>query len=90
MFRCDDNKPDVVDLIVYQGDGYSYRYYNNEFLKEDSTQCITLVPTDVIDFREFDSHVILYQLPDCTFYHDIHDSEIQIYDSVQTRQQNTE
>ena len=80
---CDDNKPDIVDLVVYQGDGFRYRYYNHELLIEDSTHCIKLIPQNIIDDREFDNHFIFYQLPDCTFYHDIHDSEIQIYDSVQ-------
>ena len=83
MFSC-DNKPDIVEITVYQGDGYSYYYTLGRFYKLDSAGGRTIVPHDVLDFREFDNYVIIYQLPDCTFYHDVHDPDIITqYDSVQ-------
>ena len=83
MFSC-DNKPDIVDITLYKGDGYSYRYILDRLYKDYSDKQDLIVPRQVINHREFDNYVIIYQLPDCTFYHDVHDPDIITqYDSVQ-------
>ena len=78
MFSCGENTSD----IVYQGDGYSYRYIDRWFEKIDSTGENFIVPRQVIDYREFDNCFIIYQLPDCTFYHVVHHTT-PLDDSVQ-------
>ena len=83
MFSC-DNKSDIVDITFYQGDGYSYYYTLDRLYKDYPDKRDLIVPRQIIDYREFDNYVIIYQLPDCTFYHDVHDPDIITqYDSVQ-------
>ena len=80
MFSCEEKTSD----IVYQGDNYCYHFFNREFFKEDSAQFRTIVPRQIINYREFDNYFILYQIGDSTSYHDVHHPDIITqYDSVQ-------